>query len=79
MSLDSSVSKANGYRLENWGLITSRDRDFSYHHHTETNPGVHPASCPVGTGSSFHGGGRGFKWLEYKFEIPLSRAEVKIV
>jgi hypothetical protein len=58
-SRDSSVGIALGYRLEDRG---SRVRfsvgagNFSLHHRNQNGSGAHPASYPVGTGSSFPGG-----------------------
>jgi hypothetical protein len=54
-SWDSSVSIATGYRLDNRGvgvrvLVGS---EFSLLHLVQTGSGVHPASYPMGTGSSF--------------------------
>jgi hypothetical protein len=58
-SRDSSVGIALGYGLDDWG---SRVRflagvgNFSLHHRVQNGSGAHPASYPMGTGSSFPGG-----------------------
>jgi hypothetical protein len=58
-SRDSSVGIALGYMLDDRG---SRVRfpagvgNFSLHHRVQNGSGVHPASYPMGTRSSFLGG-----------------------
>jgi hypothetical protein len=44
-----------GYRLEGWGLIPSRARDFSLLHSIQTISEAHSASYEIGTEVSFPG------------------------
>jgi hypothetical protein len=37
------------YKLDDQGSVSSRDRDFPFHHHIQTGSGAHPA-----TRVSFH-------------------------
>lgn len=46
---------ANGLGLDDGGSITDRSRDFSRRNQVQTNPLVHPVSCPMGTQRSFFG------------------------
>jgi hypothetical protein len=58
-SRDSSAGIALGYGLDDRG---SRVRfpagagNFSFHHRIQNGSGTHPASYPMGTKASFHGG-----------------------
>jgi hypothetical protein len=47
-SWDSSVSEVTCYGLDDQGLISNRDRDFSPCHHVKTGFGIHPAVYPMG-------------------------------
>jgi hypothetical protein len=44
------------YRPDAHGSIPGRARDFSLLYSVQTGSGVRPASCPMVTGDSFHGG-----------------------
>jgi hypothetical protein len=55
----SSVGIALGYGLDDRGSrvrFPAGDGNFSLHHRVQNGSGVHPASYPMGTGSSFPGG-----------------------
>jgi hypothetical protein len=57
-SRDSSVGIATGYGLDDRGAgvrVPVESRIFLLHV-VQTGSGVHPASCPMGTGGSFPGG-----------------------
>jgi hypothetical protein len=57
-SLDSSVGIALGYGLDSRGSMVrfpERSENFCLHRRVQNVFGVHPASYPMGTGSSFHG------------------------
>jgi hypothetical protein len=45
--------------LDDWGVgirVMVREQEFSLHHVVQTGSEAHPASYPMGTGGSFHGG-----------------------
>ena len=42
MQTDSGAQPVSGYEVNEWGLIPSRDRNFSFHHHMQTGSGVQP-------------------------------------
>jgi hypothetical protein len=83
MSRDSSVGIALGYGLDHRG---SRARfpagagNFSLHHRVQNGPGAHPASYPMGTRSSFPGGGggssRGVKLTNHLHLVSRSKNEL---
>jgi hypothetical protein len=59
MSPDNSVGMATGYGLDDRMievLFPVAGGNFSLRHHVQTGSGAHPASYPMGTGSSFPGG-----------------------
>jgi hypothetical protein len=59
MSRDSSVGIATGYGLDDrmFGVrFPVRAGNFSLRHYVQTGSGAHPASYPMGTEGSFHGG-----------------------
>jgi hypothetical protein len=58
-NLDSSVSTATGYGLDDWMIevrFPAGAGNFSPHHRVQTGSGAHPASYPMGTTGSFPGG-----------------------
>jgi hypothetical protein len=55
----SSVGIALGYGLDDRGSrvrFPAGTGNVSLHHRVQTGSGTHPASYPMGTGGSFHGG-----------------------
>jgi hypothetical protein len=42
-------------RLDDWGSIPARDRDFSLRHRVQTGSETHSGSYPIGTVVSFDG------------------------
>jgi hypothetical protein len=64
-SRDNSVGIATGYGLDDpmTGFrFPEGAGNFSLRHHVQTGSGVHPASYPMGTGSSFTGGKAAGAW-----------------
>jgi hypothetical protein len=58
-SRDSSVGIALGYGLDDRGSrfrFPAEAGNFSLHHCVQNGSEAHPASCPMGTRGSFHGG-----------------------
>jgi hypothetical protein len=58
-SWDSSVVIVTDYRLDDWMIevqIPVGAGNFSFWHCVQTGSGAHPASYPMGTRGSFHGG-----------------------
>jgi hypothetical protein len=51
-----------GYGLDSWGSIPGRAWDSSLLHSAQIDSGVHPASYPVGTGTSFPSGKAAGVW-----------------
>jgi hypothetical protein len=54
----SSVNIVSGYGLDNWAMqvrFPAEAHDFPSNLRVQTGTGVHPASCPVGTGGPFPG------------------------
>jgi hypothetical protein len=43
-------------RLDDRGSIPGRASDFYLLHSVQTDSGIHPASYPMGTGGTVHGG-----------------------
>jgi hypothetical protein len=41
------------YRLDDWGLIPYRAKEFSSSLFVQTSTDAHPASCPMGTRGPF--------------------------
>jgi hypothetical protein len=54
----SVVGIATGYRLDDQGVgvLVPVGQELSLLHIVHTGSGVHPTSCPMGTGGSFFGG-----------------------
>jgi hypothetical protein len=76
-SRDSSVGVALGYGLDVRGSrarFLAEAGNFSLHHRAQNGSGVHPASYPMGTGSSFLGGKASWREADH---LPPSSAEVK--
>jgi hypothetical protein len=69
-----SVGIVTGYGLYDWGVIPSRERDFSLFHSFRTGSPSHPASYPIGTGGSFPRIKRPGREADHS---PLASAEVK--
>jgi hypothetical protein len=43
--IDSGAKLVTGYEMDDWGLIPSRYRNFSFHHHMQTGSGVQPMTA----------------------------------
>jgi hypothetical protein len=56
VSWDSTLGIATGYWLDDRGVGFRWGQEFSLLHVVQTGSGVHPTSCPMGTGGSFPGG-----------------------
>jgi hypothetical protein len=58
LTRDSVVGIATGYGLDNRGseFESQWGQEFSVLHLIQTGSGVHPTSCPMGTGGSFLAG-----------------------
>jgi len=52
-SWDSSASKETDCRLDDWGSVSHKCRNFSLCHHKPTTSGAHQAFYQEGTGCSF--------------------------
>jgi hypothetical protein len=77
MSRDSSVGIALGYGLDDRGSrvqFPAVAGNFSLHYRLQNGCGAHPASYPMGTKGSFHGGKAAGCEADHS---PLSNAEVK--
>jgi hypothetical protein len=61
-SWGSSVSIESEYRLDDWGLVPGRGKDFSCNLCVQTSSEAHPASYPVGTGGPLPGVKRAWAW-----------------
>jgi hypothetical protein len=62
-SQDSAVGIATRYGLDGGGVRSSSPgRVKNFLHFFQTGSGVHPAFCPVGTGSNFSGGKAAGAW-----------------
>jgi hypothetical protein len=75
MSWDSSVGIATGYRLDDRNIgvrFMAGAGNFSLRHHVQTGSGAHPASYPMGPGSSFRGRGEKRLWREADHSSPSS-------
>jgi hypothetical protein len=53
--MDWSSSLATGWTTDGLEFESRQCLEFSLHHIVQSCPGGHPASCPMGTGSSFPG------------------------
>jgi hypothetical protein len=47
---EAEIAQSVGYRLDGWGSIPGRGRDFSIPRSDQTDSETHPAPYPLGTG-----------------------------